>query len=310
MQSDSVYLQRLSWPVWQKHGITVDVLRLDRLDELISGNKAFKLQPWSPPNTPQRPLLSFGGAWSNHLHALAAAGQRWGVSTWGIVRGEPPATAHAAIQDLERMGMQLMFIDRETYRRREEPAFRLSLQAQIGEFELIPEGGNCPASILACQQIWSFIPDQEKWDVLVCAMGTGATLAGLISGRGSRKTQLLGISSLKISTPELEVMVRLALARAGQSDPGGWQVQPSTLRYGALNGHLASLFQRSEALGLPLDPIYTLRALDGLLHRVLAGELPVGSKVLLLHTGGLQGVRGQRARIECLSPAFQGPMPL
>lgn len=310
---NSTLLQRFDHPLFARHNLSVDILRLDLIDPHISGNKWFKLLPLLPELRPGRPLLSFGGAYSNHLHALARFGQRYSIPTIGVVRGDPVETP--TLLDAQRWGMQLHFIDRQSYRAlRDEAApqgkaLMADLAERFGEVELIPEGGATDAALRGCSTLWSLLPEGYRVDRLLVGVGTGTTLAGLALG-APEGVQLEGFAAIN-DYRYLERSIESVLALHNCSPSVRWRLLPgSELGFAKLNLELAALWSAAAARGVELDPVYTLRTLHAFIRRLLAGEYRAGERILLVHTGGLQGLRGQQARLSRLASAHCGPMAL
>ncbi|GAA0687258.1 pyridoxal-phosphate dependent enzyme [Marinobacterium maritimum] len=257
-------------------------------------------------------LLSFGGAWSNHLHALAYAGYRLGIKTIGIVRGESEYAANAMLSDAAGWGMELHFVTREEYRRRHEVQYQQSLQSCYGRVRVIPEGGSNAAAVRSVGAIWG-LPALigGDFDYLVTAVGTGGTLAGLIAGRPAGK-HVIGVPVLKYDQ-RLVGDIESLLESVGFCDAGGWSLLPGGHQggYARLTPELArTLLEVERRFELPLDPVYTGKAFMAMIRRVMQGGIPAGSHVILLHTGGLQGRRGMASRLAALAPDFVGPLAL
>lgn len=300
---------------YRRAGMQVGMLRLDLTHPQISGNKWFKLLPLIRRlRAGERPrVLSFGGVWSNHLHALAWLGHQFGIETLGLVRGHPEQADTAMLQDARRWGMQIRFLDRDTYRQRDQAEFRRWLSASWSDWEQLPEGGSSAAAVAGCREIWQQIadPDWQQPDYVACAMGTGGTLAGLIAGKPAR-TRVIGVPALNLGEAG-ESMVRRLLQQAGISDPGGWALDRGlhTPGYGRLPLGLAAFVDAFEQRhAVPLDPVYTVRLLATLQRRILTGQFAPGARILLIHSGGLQGRRGLEQRLRAGASAFHGPHPV
>ena len=198
--TESSLLQPLSdTPVLGVSMADVSVLRLDLCGGLAPGNKTFKLEHNLDQARSQglNRLLSFGGAWSNHLHALAAVGAERGFETIGIVRGEMPATPSAMLLDAQGWGMRLEYVSRQDYRRRSEPDYLQELQRRYDPCLIIPEGGANVVGALGCAGIAKLLLQADELAaVVVLPVGTGTTLAGLASAL-LPGIQLMGISVLK-----------------------------------------------------------------------------------------------------------------
>jgi len=302
----------LDTPFYRCKRIEVGLLRLDLLHPLISGNKWFKLLPLMQRlQAGERPrIISFGGVWSNHLHALAYVGKKFGIETLGMVRGHASQPKTEMLLDAQGWGMRLVYLDRERYRMKESREFLLELARDYPGWELLPEGGSSADAVLGCREIWRSLADTD-WsepDFLACAVGTGGTLAGLVAGKPSG-TRVLGVPVLGLE--EGERRVQDLLARARIADPGGWSLdhQGAFGGYGKLPPELAAVlvdFERGAEVAL--DPVYTLKLLAAVNRNIVRGGIPPGSRVLLLHSGGLQGRRGMAGRIASGASAFVGPL--
>ncbi len=274
----------------------VQVLRLDRHNALAPGNKAFKLAPIiaAAKAAGHRRLLSFGGPWSNHLHALAATGAVEGLDTVGFVRGLESASPTPALRDASGWGMQLVGLDRTCYRRRAEPSFQRQLLSRYGPGLLIPEGGDCPEGAGGCRQIGEAIARATpQGATIVIPVGTGTTLAGVLAPLGHCH-RVIGVSALKgaLDTPQ---RIHRNLAALAIEPRVHWDLLQDFHcgGFARVNAELRQLLLDRELAGaLPLEPVYTgkaVLALQTLLRNgVIAGDRPV----VLVHTGGLQGRRG------------------
>lgn len=315
MDRKALPITELDSPFYRQAGIKAAVLRLDETHPQISGNKWFKLLPLIRRlEAGEKPrLLSFGGVWSNHLHALAFVGQCFGVQTLAFVRGHPEQAETAMLQDARRWGMNIQFLDRREYSRRNEEGFVESLRCTYPGWEYLPEGGSNAGAVAGCAEIWSLLNDTD-WsqpDLLACALGTGGTLAGLIAGKPA-VTRILGVPVLNLGE-QAESSVRGLLQEAGYADPGGWELAPDAAcggyaRLPASLAHFICAFE--ERYSVPLDPVYTAKLFLAVHRSILAGDLEQGSRILFVHTGGLQGRRGVQSRIDNALSAFQGPQPL
>lgn len=177
----------------------VSLLRLDRMGGMAPGNKQFKLQGWLGAARKQgiRRLVSFGGSWSNHLHALAATGDEQGLETVGLVRADDAAADTPMIADARSWGMEIVRLGRGEYRRRNEQAYLEQLRARFGPCLVIPEGGAGAEGAAGCRGIALLLaqhaPDARR---VLLPVGTGTTLAGLVSGL-EMDTELIGVAALK-----------------------------------------------------------------------------------------------------------------
>jgi 1-aminocyclopropane-1-carboxylate deaminase len=285
----------------------VRVLRLDLLGGAAPGNKWFKLQPYLALARERgiRTLVSFGGAWSNHLHALAAVGREEGMRTVGIVRGERSATLSPTLRDVVDLGMQLVFVSRAAYRRRHEAAYLQALQARYAPCLVIPEGGAEGSGVLGCRAIGDLLQRHAPAgaDVFL-AVGTGTTLAG-IAASVSAVRAVEGVAVLK-GLQDIDDRVAAWLAQT----TGGAQCRWRIYHGGHCGGYarvtpelqrFMLAFERSQ--GIPLDPVYTGKVFFTLQRRIRAGEIDPGQVLVAVHTGGLQGRRGY----PWLAPPDDGP---
>lgn len=297
--ASKVPLQQVETKIFTDAGIELLVRRDDLIDPTLSGNKFYKLFFNLRDAHAQglTRLLSFGGAYSNHLHALAAAGKRYGFSTLGVVRGERPAQLSPTLLDAEAWGMKLIFIGRTEYRDKNEPELIAALKARYGEFYLIPEGGANLAGAQGMQQLGQSLERQLKGDyTAVCiACGTGTSLAGLAAGVDASKPAL-GFSVLKgeggLAGDVAALYNQLCPARVAAN----WRLISGFHAGGYGKKHPEYLMQYWQDFeresDIPLDPVYTVKMFWGIHALVRQGYWPRGSRIVAIHSGGLQGRRG------------------
>ena len=290
--STAAPLQSLHLP-WLAHaGVACAVLRLDLIDPLVSGNKWFKLQHHlraaRKANAPG--LISLGGNHSNHLHALAAAGRRFGFATAGLLRGQRQDTP--TVRDLEALGMTLHWLGYGGYRARHAPGFWQPWQARYPGWHCIPEGGGGVEGALGCGQIVEQARAQLAsigWDdyhAWWLAVGTGTTLAGLVlAEQGAHPVH--GALAVPRDHGVEQGIAQLA-GTAGyclhDACRGGFARRDDAL--------LAFIADSEGYSGLPLEALYTGKALLALREQVEAGRFSPGTRLIFVHTGGLQGRRG------------------
>ncbi len=290
-------LQRLHLDWLHQAGVEVAVLRLDLIDPLISGNKWFKLTEHlrAAHQAGADGLISLGGAHSNHLHALAAAGKRFGFATVGLLRGHPQQTPTTL--DLERYGMQLHWLGFAGYRARHEPGFWQPWQALYPNLHQVPEGGGGLAGALGCKSLVSQVREQlatvgwDDYDGWWLAAGTGTTLAGLMLGEAGRRRVYgaLAVPEDHGVAPQVEAILQAGglLARNVEL------IDASRGGFARVDDALLGFMRASEAAsGLPLEPLYTAKALMALEQAVKEGLITRGRRLVFVHTGGLQGRRG------------------
>ncbi|MCB1705530.1 MAG: pyridoxal-phosphate dependent enzyme [Halioglobus sp.] len=290
-------LQRLNAaPVQGVSLANVSLLRLDRGGGLAPGNKSFKLQPYFSEASQLgiRRLVSFGGAWSNHLHALAALGHERGVETVGIVRSGADEGDTAMLVDARAWGMELVRVSRTEYRQRHNPDYQRALRERFAPCLLIPEGGAAVAGMEGCREIGRLIarlaPQARR---IVVPVGTGTTLAGLACSVGDG-VGLYGISALK-GASDLEQRIEALLRDAASDSVVDWSIRHDFHcgGFARTNGGLREFMQAFEAVqGIELEPVYTAKMLYAIQQLLARGEWQPDTPVLAIHTGGLQGRRG------------------
>ncbi|WP_430615618.1 1-aminocyclopropane-1-carboxylate deaminase/D-cysteine desulfhydrase [Flavobacterium sp. JP2137] len=273
-------------PLSFKDNIGLYIKREDQLHEEISGNKFRKLKYnfLRARAYGCKTILTFGGAFSNHIAATAAAGKAYGFKTIGIIRGEELADKYLENPTLRKAaanGMSFEFISREAYRLKATPLFIEDLQREFGAFYLIPEGGTNSLAVKGCEEILK-AADQE-FDYICSAVGTGGTLAGLINtaGQGQR---VLGFPALKGDFLTAEVR---KFARGDQWELiGDYHFGGYAKTTPVLLDFLSDFYART---GILLDPVYTGKMVFGIVDLIDKGCFPQGAKILAIHTGGLQG---------------------
>ncbi len=294
--SRSVPVEQI-YPSWVAHtDIQLDILRLDQLHPHISGNKWFKLKNHllGAEKRNITTVLSFGGAWSNHIHALAAAGNALGIKTIGVIRGERPARPSAMLQDVEQWGMQLHFISRKDYRLKHDADFQKQLLTDLSlcseQVLIVPEGGSGALGVAGCEDILAAGNiNAQNYDEIWLACGTGATLAGIVRSTPST-TQVKGVAVLK-GADFLNEDIRQHL----RADCSNWYLETDYHcgGYGKTTPELLAFIKSFEAeAGIPLDHVYTGKMMLVLKQQILAGQIRKGNRILAVHTGGLQGKRG------------------
>ncbi|MBW0238516.1 1-aminocyclopropane-1-carboxylate deaminase/D-cysteine desulfhydrase [Pseudomonas sp. D1HM] len=294
-------LQRLHVNWLQQAGVEVAVLRLDLIDPLISGNKWFKLTEHlrAAHAAGADGVISLGGAHSNHLHALAAAGKRFGFTTVGLLRGHAQQTP--TTEDLQRFGMQLHWLGFGGYRARHEPGFWTPWQALYPQLYPVPEGGGSLAGALGCRPLVSLVREQldavgwDDYDGWWLAAGTGTTLAGLVLAEAGERPVYgaLAVPQDHGVAPQVEAI----LQQAGSASAAFDLIEASRGGFARVDEALLAFIQVSEqAAGVPLEPLYTGKALMALKQAVAEGVIERGKRLVFVHTGGLQGRRGFAAK--------------
>lgn len=287
-------LERLQLDWLAAAGIELAVLRLDLIDPLISGNKWFKLAPHleAAAAAGAAGLISLGGAHSNHLHALAAAGQRFDFPTVGLLRGTPQDTP--TVGDLQRFGMRLHWLGYGGYRARHQAGFWDAWRERYPGCHPVPEGGGGLAGALGCVGLVGQVREQlaalgwSDYQGLWLAAGTGTTLAGLVLGEAGAHP-VFGALAVPADHGVAQ-RVRAILLEAGVADRGYHLLDACRGGFARVDEALVAFLHHNEAAcGLPLEPLYTAKALMALRQQVEAGYFAPGSRLVFVHSGGLQG---------------------
>jgi len=286
-----------------ERGIEVYMLREDLVGGDIQGNKwrKLRLHLHSARQESQQTLLSFGGVWSNHIYAVAAAGKAFGFQTIGIIRAEEPEGSTETLEFARQCGMKLQFVSRAEYGEREQDYFKAWLHDIHGSFHLIPEGGADFLGLNGCMDILS--DHTRAFDVITVPCGTGTTLAGMLLSMQPRH-RFIGFSAVKGGAYlEDEIITKLnyfLMDRASAEEYRAFFKMETDYAFGGfakVNDDLIQ-FMRSfyEEDQIKLDPVYTGKMMFGLKEMIVNGRFVPGTKVLAVHTGGLQGIKGIEKR--------------
>lgn len=290
----------LSHNAFKGYDVAVDVLRADQLHPQISGNKWFKLK-YNLMQAMQegcREVLSFGGAWSNHLHALASVGAVLPLEVVGVVRGEEhDAATNPMLQEAAALGMRFQFVSRQRYRQFREDVAELEAPGRL----VVPEGGDNALGVLGAASMLSASCSLAEYTHVVCAVGTGCTFAGLRLGL-PESVSLLGVSALKGNWVHKAMVARMdELARQSNTVLGPWQISTNHHRGGFAvtdQSLLSFIAEFSDNTGIELEPLYTGKTMLALFDTIQQQLIPPGSRVLFIHSGGLQGTRGFEPHLE------------
>jgi 1-aminocyclopropane-1-carboxylate deaminase len=299
-----VPLQRLNWNLAAQKGVEVLIRRDDLIDEHLSGNKFYKLfyNLYAAKNAGHKQIISFGGAYSNHLYAFAAAAKDYGFNAVGVIRGERPKRLSPTLVDAEAWGMKLHFVSRTDYREGHTQDLQRQLELTFGDYFEIPEGGANSYGVMGTKAIGTAIYQQVKSDYTsVClACGTANTLAGVAAGlHGAEQGgSVLGFSVLK-GDPQINAQLGAQVIKHQESIglcSDNWRLISGFHGGGyakRLPDYLYSFLREIELeLQLQLDPVYTLKMCWGVAQLLARNYWPRGSRIILIHTGGLQGRRG------------------
>lgn len=277
------------------NSISVTVKREDLIHSVVSGNKFRKLKYnlLQAKNENKKTLLTFGGAFSNHIAAVAFAARENGFKSIGIIRGEEIQDKignNPTLQFAQECGMQLEFVSREAYRLKHESSFLEEMKSKFGDFYLIPEGGTNELAVKGCEEILT--DEDHEFDYICCAVGTGGTISGIINSALSYQ-KVLGFPALKGDFLQDEICIFVQNKNwklINDYHFGG---------YGKVNEELIAFindfYNRTQ---IPLDPVYTGKMVFGVIDMIQKNYFPAQSRILLIHTGGLQGIQGMNAKLK------------
>ena len=275
--------------------ITLHIKREDLIHPFISGNKFRKLKYnlLQAKAEKKSKLLTFGGAFSNHIAAVAYAGKENSLETIGIIRGEELASKileNPTLTFAQNCGMKFEFVTREDYKTKATNTFIEDLKGRYGDFYLVPEGGTNSYAVKGCEEILT----DEDYDFthICCAIGTGGTISGLINSAKAHQ-KIIGFPALKGDF--LSDDIRKFATNSN------WEVQ--------LDYHFGGYAKINEELirfindfykqtNIPLDPIYTGKMMFGIVDLINKGYFPKGAKIIAIHTGGLQGIEGMNNNLK------------
>lgn len=229
-------------------------------------------------------LLTFGGAYSNHIRAVAAAGRAEGFATIGVIRGEEHLPLNESLAFAVSQGMHLMYVDRETYRTKKSAEMRRFLESCFGEFFLIPEGGSNPAAVRGCAELPGEIA--EPFDVICCPVGTGGTLAGIAAGLAKGR-RAIGFATLKggFLTKEVAELQRQTYGKVFDN----WHIEDDFHfgGYAKVPPELDAFAAKFGAEhGFEVDRIYVAKMLYGITAMMEAGRFAPGTRIVAVITTG------------------------
>ena len=225
-------------------------------------------------------LLTFGGAYSNHIRAVASAGRAEGFATIGVIRGEEHLSLNESLAFAAAQGMRLTYMDRTTYRTKESAEVRRSLEEAFGEFFLIPEGGSNPAAVRGCAELPGEIA--EPFDVICCPVGTGGTLAGIAAGLGPGQ-RAIGFAALKggFLTEEVAELQQRTYGKVFDN----WHIEDG-FHFGGYAKVTAELHAFAAKFDFEVDRIYVAKMLYGITEMIEAGAFAPGSRIVAVITTG------------------------
>jgi 1-aminocyclopropane-1-carboxylate deaminase len=289
--------QEISLPLLKEKDIRLFVKRLDKVHLFISGNKWFKLKYnlVEAKKLGYDTLLTFGGAYSNHIAATAFAAKENGFQSIGIIRGEEYLPLNPTLYFARENGMELHCVSRENYRLKTTPKFLDKLKAQFGDFYLVPEGG---ANDLAIKGTEEILDASDTQNYICCSVGTGGTIAGIINS-SNNKQKIIGFPAIK-GFDALEKDIKNWTNKQNYKFIKNYTCGG----YSKVNKKLVELInQFNEVHNIPLDAIYTGKMMLGIMDLIKQDYFPKGSSILAIHTGGLQGNKGMSERLGVKLPS-------
>ncbi len=281
--------------IQKQNGTELHVLREDKIHPVISGNKfrklKYNLEEFSKGN--YNSILTFGGAYSNHILAVAAAGKELGFKTVGVIRGEElihKINDNPTLTFAQNCGMEFKFVSRENYRNKSNPEFSEELRSEFGNSYLLPEGGTNDLAVQGCEEILG--KHTENFDFICCAVGTGGTVSGIINSAKDHQ-QILGFPALKDSDFLKDEIKKYTIR-------SNWELvrQFHFGGYGKACEELINFtnnFKQKFEIGL--DPVYTGKMMFGIMKLIKENYFPAGSRILAIHTGGIQGIEGMNKKL-------------
>ncbi|TLP74391.1 1-aminocyclopropane-1-carboxylate deaminase/D-cysteine desulfhydrase [Maribacter sp. ACAM166] len=289
MQSKSQIVQL---PLLTEKQISLVVKREDLIHPFISGNKYRKLK-YNLLEAKKRghsAILTFGGAFSNHIAATAFAANEKGFNSIGVIRGDELKDSwhhNTTLRKAHEDGMVFKFVSRQDYRLKEDASFLSELKNEFGEFYLVPEGGTNNFAVKGCEEILT--KEDEEFDFVCASVGTGGTVSGLINSSFSHQA-VLGFSSLKGDFLEKDIRSMAKNKR--------WKLM-SDYHFGGyakISQELVCFINDfKEKTNIPLDPVYTGKMMFGLLDMIMRDSFVKGTKIVAIHTGGTQGIAGMNS---------------
>ncbi|QCW98849.1 1-aminocyclopropane-1-carboxylate deaminase/D-cysteine desulfhydrase [Aggregatimonas sangjinii] len=294
--------QQVLLPILAQKNVSLYLKREDLLHPFISGNKYRKLKYnlLAAQEGGYDTLLTFGGAYSNHIAATAFAGQENRLRTIGIIRGEElyqKWETNPTLKFAHQNGMQFKFVPRDVYRNKTDRQFLKALTSEFGSFYLLPEGGANLEAVQGCEEILN--PEDARFQVLCSCVGTGGTLAG-ISNSAQAEQEVLGFPALKGDSrlPARQVLnqdIRKFAKKENWKLISGYDFGG----YAKITTELVKFINSFKAeTGIPLDPVYTGKMLFGIIDMVRKNRFQPGTAILAIHSGGLQGITGMNQKLK------------
>ena len=283
---DNISINVIETETIKKLGISLSVLRLDEIHPQVSGNKLFKLHYFVEQclATQHKTMLTFGGAYSNHLSATAFYCQSRGIKCIGVVRGEKPSTLSHTLLNCIQWGMLLHFVSRADYTTWKANPYQQNLVEQFGACTIVPEGGFAPAGAAGAAHIMDTI-NLQRISHIVVSVGTATTLAGLLQNN-KNNIKIIAVPAIKNMT---DVDSRLSLLNDVEKQPIIWP----NYHFGGYAKYTNELLTFMNNLycthQIPTDFIYTAKMMYAVMDKIKEGFFSKNDHIMCIHTGGLQG---------------------
>lgn len=292
--------QQIFLPILEEKKIELHIKREDLIHPFVSGNKFRKLKYnlEEAKKLKKKSLLTFGGAFSNHIVATAVAGKMEGFKTFGVIRGEElgknlkeTLAQNATLREAQAHGMKFQFVTREEYRQKTSFGFIEKMKNKWGDFYLIPEGGTNCLAVEGCEEILT--KNDTDFNYICCSVGTGGTISGLIKSRENHQ-KVIGFPALKGAFLSEEIKKYTV-----KNESWSLQKEYHFGGYAKHNEELVDFINNfKEKTGVLLDPVYTGKMLFGIVDLIKKDTFKENTKILAIHTGGIQGIEGFNKRIE------------
>ncbi|MFK5957451.1 MAG: pyridoxal-phosphate dependent enzyme [Lutibacter sp.] len=287
-------IQQIQFSELEDKGVSLFIKREDELHPFISGNKYRKLKYnlVEAYEKNHHTLLTFGGAYSNHIAATAAAGFEHNFKTIGVIRGDELANDldeviknNPTLKFASEHNMQFHFVSRSDYRSKTSHKFIDDLKEKFGNFYLVPEGGTNNFAVKGCEEILT--EEDHKFDIICSAIGTGGTISGLINS-AKKHQKVIGFPALKGNFLQHEIKKYVLRTN-------NWSLNTNYHfgGYAKISEELITFINKfKRETQIPLDPVYTGKMLFGIIDLIKNDYFKKGTKILAIHTGGLQGIEG------------------
>ena len=292
--------QQVLLPILEEKKVELFIKREDLIHSFVSGNKFRKLKYnlQEAKKLKKKSLLTFGGAFSNHIAATAVAGKIAGFKTFGIIRGDEltknlkeTLKENATLREAHKNGMKLQFVSRDQYRQKSSFGFIEKMKNKWGDFYLIPEGGTNCLAVSGCEEILT--TEDSKFNYICAAVGTGGTISGLINSV-EKHQEIIGFPALKGNFLSEEIKKYINRNK-------NWSLQTAYHfgGYAKFTEELITFINTfKEETDILLDPVYTGKMIFGILDLIKKDTFKEGSKILAIHTGGIQGIEGFNQKLE------------